>query len=246
MTLNEQQPSQAVTVLVFIPTYNDFELLGDITRSVSALGSHYTPMVVDDGSDQEISPEQLAPDSLCFRMPANFGLGTVTHVAFDHAIRHNYDVVVRVDADGQHPIEMIPELVSAISSGDADLVVGVRTNRHDGNGMRSLFARWVRGYLTVVAKLMSGGKAPEDVNSGIFAANSRAIRILNNAELEQFPEPQMYVLAARRGLKLESIPVQQMERKYGSSTVTIGHALQLFYRFNIFALAELVQRSRPT
>ena len=91
---------------------------------------------------------------------------------------------------------------------------------------------------------MTHGRAPQDVNSGYFAATAHAAEVMNEYQLERYPEPQMYVLACRRELKIKEIPVEQLDRKHGSSSLTINRAALLMYRFSIFVLAELLQRSR--
>jgi len=231
-------------VLVFLPTFNDLELLGDLTQEIAGLGDEYVPLVIDDGSNPSVDRSSLAPRGLVFHSPANFGVGTATHIAFDHALRHRYRAVVRIDADGQHPVSWIPRLLEPLEDETADIVVGVRTNRNCVPGVRGIAARGVRAYLSGVAKLMSHGGAPSDVNSGFFAANLRAAQILNPVRLERFPEPQMYMLAPRRGLAITEVAVEQMSREYGRSTITISHALRILYGFNIVVLAELLQGSR--
>jgi glycosyltransferase involved in cell wall biosynthesis len=229
--------------LVFLPTYNDRELLMSLTSGIQALGPDFRALVIDDGSQQPIRKEEVATGTLLVRVPANFGLGMATHIAFDHALAHGYFAVVRIDADGQHPVEMTPNLVREIFNHTADIVVGERTNRDHRTGPRELVSRLVRRYLSKVARLMTNGQAPDDVNSGFFAANLKAAEKLNSYSLDRFPEPQMYTLAPRNGLVLRSLKIEQTERQYGQSTVTLGHAVRLFYRFNIFILAELLQRS---
>jgi len=231
-------------VLILIPTCNDFELLADITSDLQKLGDAYRIMIIDDGSTVKIDPSAFASDVLYFRLPTNFGLGTATHIAFDHALRHDYEAVVRMDADGQHPLDLIPRLLEPIALGDADLVVGTRVNRHEGSGLRAAAATLVRYYLSLVARLMTQNRTPRDVNSGFYAVSAKAILKLNSTQLERYPEPQMYVLAGRQRLTIKEIAIQQQARRYGSSTITIGRALGMFYRFNIFVLAELLQRPK--
>ena len=231
-------------VLVFVPTYNDVEILGPITAAIENLEGDFELLIVDDGSAVAIDPNDFGPAVSYLRLPGNFGLGVCTHIAFDHALRKNYRAVVRIDADGQHPVERIPDLLAALETGQADLVVGTRSNRHHGRGLRALTGRWVRIYLSSITKLLTGGRSPEDVNSGFLAFNRQAAEILNGHQLERYPEPQICVLACRRGLRVAEVTIEQEPRLYGTSTLTLGHALRILYRFNIFVLAELLQRSK--
>jgi glycosyltransferase involved in cell wall biosynthesis len=230
--------------LVFVPSFNDKELLGPLTSEILALGENFQPMVIDDGSHLPIQKKDLAEGTLLARVPDNYGLGMATHIAFDHALLHDYSAIVRIDADGQHPVSLIPPIISPVLDGSADIVVAERTNRNKRRGFREIVSRLVRGYLSQIARLLTRGKAPRDVNSGFFSANLKSASKINEFSLDRFPEPQICVLAPRNGLIVANLEIEQSERKYGTSTVTLGHAVRLFYRFNIFVLAELLQKSK--
>ena len=229
-------------ILVFVPTLNDVEHLASITQGILDLDSSYTVLVLDDGSNVAAASMTDLSECLHFRLPMNSGLGVCTHIAFDHALREGYQAVVRIDADGQHPIAMIPALLANLANGEADVVVATRQNRNHGKGWRSTFSGVVRSYFSAVARLLTNGQVPDDVNSGFFAASRPAMEILNACRLERFPEPQMYILASRRGLRIGEVGIVQMAREYGSSTLTLSHALRFLYRFNIFVLSELLQK----
>lgn len=231
-------------VLVFIPTFNDIHCLVDIVNKVGVTLNDVEILIIDDGSTIPLHESQYAQNSLYVRLPDNFGLGACTHIAFDHALNYEYRAVIRVDADGQHPLDKIPNLLALLDTGDADVVVGSRTNRNSGQGYRAMLGRWIRAYFSVVARLITKGRSPLDVNSGFFAANRKAIEILSRFRLERFPEPQIYMLACRNGLSVREILVEQEERRQGTSRVDLVHALRLFYRFNVFVLGELLQGRR--
>jgi glycosyltransferase involved in cell wall biosynthesis len=231
-------------VLVFMPTLNDSEHLAAIIDEIGKLKEAFSVLVLDDGSTMPIKPALSGSDCLHFRLPTNFGLGVCTHIAFDHALRGGYRAVIRVDSDGQHPVAMIPELLAKLDAGETDIVVASRRNRNQGSGLRFVIGRIVRGHISTMARLLTRGGVPDDVNSGFFAANPAAMRILNDCSLERFPEPQMYIFACRRGLRVKEVPVEQMARKHGSSTITFGHALRIIYRFNIFVLSEMLNWRR--
>ena len=235
-----EHPSQS-QVLVFLPSFGDEAALPELVAEIAGLGGRYRALVVDDGSARPLAP---SPGALTVRLPANFGLGVCTHVAFDHALRYGYGIVVRADADGQHRIEDIPRLVAEIESGRANLVVGVRAN-HAGGALSNLARRSLKAYFRIVARMMTGGRAPHDVNSGFFAVDARAMRVLNTNSFERFPEPEMFVLACRSGLGVASVAVQQRRRADGVTTLGLVPAMQMFFRFNVFVVNELLRRRRP-
>jgi glycosyltransferase involved in cell wall biosynthesis len=230
--------------LVLVPTLNDFSVIDRIVRELDGLAIKPRVLVIDDGSKAPLDPTSIGVSALHIRLPANFGLGVCTHIAFDHALAAGYDAVVRVDSDGQHPVHEVVRLLEPLEKGQADLVVATRTNRNLGHGLRHYVATAVRSYFSLIARLLTHGKAPSDVNSGFFAVNARGAALLNKFLLERYPEPQIYVLGCRHGLRIAQIEVLQTARLHGASSLTVAHALRLFYRFNIFILAEVVQGER--
>jgi len=229
-------------VLVFIPTYNDVKMLDGIATEIYELLPSARILIVDDGSTPAVQFVNPKLDVLHVRLPANFGLGVCTHVAMEHALSQGYQVVLRIDADGQHPVSEMPALLQHLKDSDADIVVGTRVNRNFNKGLAAGARRSVRWYLATVAALMSGKRTPRDVNSGFFILNRNAMSTLNKFQLDRYPEPQIFILGCREGLRVEEIPIEQMERRDGTSTLNIVHALRLLYRFNIFVFGELLRR----
>ena len=229
-------------VLVFVPSYGDAEALPEIVAGVTALGTRYRCLVVDDGSPIPVAVPSCA---LRVRLPANFGLGISTHVAFDHVLRHGHRALVRVDADGQHAVEDIPRLMSDIDARRADVVVGSRANHGQDRSSLGWGRRLLKGYFNLAARIMTGSRAPADVNSGFFALNAVAIAVLNRSTFERFPEPEIFVSACRAGLRVASVQVEQRQRTHGISTLGIFAAMQMFFRFNVYALNEVLLRRRP-
>lgn len=213
-------------------------MLPRIVSEIAALGNGYRALVIDDGSDP---PLQIAPGAhLMVRLPANMGLGVCTHIAFAHALRHGYAAAVRVDADGQHRVQDVPRLVAALAG--ADLVMGERTNQAVGGGLDGFGRRLLKRYYSLLARALTRGAISSDVNSGLFAVSPEAMRKLRSASFERFPEPEMFISAYRLGLRVTSVPVEQQRRTEGRSSLDVFASVLMFFRFNVFALGQLLRR----
>ena len=242
--MSETSPKRpAGRVLVFIPSFNDKAALPGLLAEIADLGHQYQPLVIDDGSPESVLPASLMSQCLHAKLPANFGLGVCTHIAFSHGLRRGYRAVVRVDGDGQHRVSDIPRLMQSIDDGDADLVAGVRVNQDRGPGF--LGRKIVKSYFSAFARRISRGCAPEDVNTGFFAANTGALERLNQVTLERFPEPEMYVSACREGLRVGSVSVEQRDRTEGQSTLRFFGGASMFFRFNVFVFGQIFRRWLP-
>ncbi len=60
------------------------------------------------------------------RNEKNMGKGYCIKMGFKYAIENNYFACITMDADGQHPIELIPKFIEKINY--ADIVIGSRRN----------------------------------------------------------------------------------------------------------------------
>ncbi|MBM3554396.1 MAG: glycosyltransferase family 2 protein [Alphaproteobacteria bacterium] len=238
--MTSTQDETAGPVLVFIPSYNDNATAVAVARDVAALGSGYRPLVIDDGSREPLDASRLPAGALSFRMPDNFGIGIATHVALDHALAEGYRALIRLDGDGQHPVATAPELIARLDRGEADVVAGIRINRGEGEGAGVALRNAAKAYYAWMAGLLSGGRTPADVNTGLFALNRKAMAAVNAADLERFPEPQMFVAAARAGLRIVTHDTVQEPRREGETTLGLWSALRMFYRFNVFVLDQVL------
>ena len=232
-------PVELRRVLVFIPSFGDAKALPQLLVAIGSLGERFRPLVIDDGSPVPVLPQGLAGECLHVRLPANFGLGVCTQIAFEHALHGGYDAVVRVDADGQHSVADIPLLVQKLEKGEAELVIGARRNHNAERHRGRAAIKWYFGFM---AGLMARGALPPDVNSGFFAVSRSGLQTLSGTTFERFPEPELFVVAARSGLKVTSVEVEQAPRRDGESTLKWPAGLQMFFRFNMFAIERLLRR----
>jgi polyisoprenyl-phosphate glycosyltransferase len=127
-------------ISVVIPSHNEEENIPLIYNKVKSVFSSlpdcgYEMIFVDDGSsDASVAAIELLakgdPGVRLIEFSRNFGKGAATSAGLAHAAG---EAVIMIDADLQHPPELIPEMVARWRSG-ADVVVGVR-DRNKGEGL---------------------------------------------------------------------------------------------------------------
>ncbi len=109
-------------VSVVIPAYNEASRIGSVVWA--ALQCADEVVVVDDGSSDETGQVAEAAGARVVRQ-ANAGYIAAVKRGFREARRQ---VLVTMDADGEHRAEDIPRLVAPILLGEADLVLGTRAH----------------------------------------------------------------------------------------------------------------------
>ncbi len=79
-------------------------------------------LVVNDGSPDDTAQQARFAGATVASLPVNLGVGAALQTGFRYAVSQGYQTVVTVDADGQHPVASIADLLAV----DAALVVGSR------------------------------------------------------------------------------------------------------------------------
>jgi glycosyltransferase involved in cell wall biosynthesis len=111
-----------VSVSVVIPAYNEETRVAEVVREALVYAEEV--IVVDDGSADGTAQAAEAAGAQVVRR-ANAGYIAAVKRGFREAAG---DIVVTMDADGEHRAADIPRLVAPILAGKADLVLGARAH----------------------------------------------------------------------------------------------------------------------
>lgn len=118
------------THLVLIPSYDSGTLVYDVVR---AARQQWTPVwVVVDGSTDGTAEglQALAatdPGLRVFVRPRNRGKGAAILHGLEHAAAAGFTHALTMDADGQHPVERIPEFMEASMKAPDAMLLGTPT-----------------------------------------------------------------------------------------------------------------------
>jgi glycosyltransferase involved in cell wall biosynthesis len=228
-------------VLVFTTAYNEAKTVGDVlTRTLDILEEqdYQTEiLVVDDASsDDTVDVVREYPVTLV-RHPRNLGPGAATQTGYKYAVRNDFDVTVRLDADGQHRPEDIPKLLVPIFEDGADIVIGSRYKReteYDTTVVRNTGIRFYSWLVSVIT-----GVRIYDLTSGF-----RACRIeVGRDHSENMPHG---ILAIDRGLReglggydIREVPVTMEQRKYGQSYLSLERLMK-YPVYSVYSLFRVL------
>ena len=109
---------------VVIPAFNEEKTVATVIRSVLPYADKV--LVVDDCSKDSTSQISQEAGSLVVRNKYNVGYERTVCTGLDYALNDGASAVLTMDADGQHPVKMIPKMFSLILEEDFDVAVGCR------------------------------------------------------------------------------------------------------------------------
>ncbi|MEM7312349.1 MAG: glycosyltransferase family 2 protein [Planctomycetota bacterium] len=216
-----------------LPVYNESKYVTSVLDQVCRFSPHV--LVVDDGSTDGTSEiVSQRNDVRMVKHDTNQGYGAALMTAFDYAIRHHYDIVVTVDCDGQHEPQRIPQFVSACQN--VDIVSGSRyLTTFEGDSQPPEQRRRVNQ--TVTAELNERlGLELTDAFCGFKAYRVEALRCLKIEEVGYAMPLELWVQAAKKGLRIVELPVPLIyldETRSFGGTLDDSHTRLEYYRLII-------------
>lgn len=208
MTDNTPRRKMIVAVL---PAYNEGGHVGRVVRMVQPYVD--AVVVVDDGSRDGTAAEAREAGAVVLRHLVNRGAGGGTMTGLKAAVRIGADIVVTLDADGQHKPEDIRKVVEPIERGDADFVIGSRLMNPEGMPKIRLLANRVADICLYVLF----GVRVCDSQSG-FRAHSRLVIENIDVRTSRFETiSEIVVEVARRKFRISHVPIQVIYTEYSMS-----------------------------
>ena len=212
------------SIYVVIPAYNEADNIEPVLARIpkEVLGLRVRPLVVVDGATDATQQVVERMNHAAVGYTVNRGGGSALKAGYEIALEDDAEIVVTLDADGQHSPEEIPHLVAPILDGSADLVNGSRVlgSYEKDSQVRAagvVVFNWLISVLTMTHIT--------DCSNAF-----RAIRVSELGKLQlrqsQFHTSELLIEALKRGLRVIEVPITISRRTSGESkkgmTLTYG------------------------
>lgn len=218
-----EQPSVAIVMSALDEGESITEVLADLPATVAGLA--VVAVVVDDGSTDDTADIAEQAGAVVVRHPLNLGQGEGLRTGFATAEALGADVVVTMDADGQHDPAELPSLVEPVVAGEADYVQGSRFlgQYDDAGGVRDLGIRLFTALINLLARTRI-----TDCTNGYRAIRVRDLAGLHLVE-DRFSASEILIETAAAGLRMREVPVHIRSRHAGTSRKPGGIRYPLGY-----------------
>ena len=204
----QENADQAPKLSVVMPAHNE---AGRVGALVEAVRRHYPEaeiLVVDDASSDDTVQEAEAAGATVIRHPYNKGNGAAVKTGLRRA---RGEIVVLMDADGQHKPEDIPRLLEPLEA--YDLVVGAR----DPASQSSRLRRLGNSAFNRLATYLTGRPIP-DLTSGFRAARRGPLREFLHLLPNGYSYPTTITLSfLKAGYSVNFVPIESGRRQGGKS-----------------------------
>jgi glycosyltransferase involved in cell wall biosynthesis len=200
--------------LTVIPAHNEAANLPAVVAEIRERRPDVDILVVDDGSTDDTTQVLDRLGVRWLGWPQRRGVGCAVRAGLRYGARLGFEVVVRLDADGQHDAGAIGRLLTRLHEDDVDAVMGSRyADSYPGPAM---VKRALAGLVSMVSR-----RRVTDATSGFWALGPRAVTLLAAHHPRGYPEPELHLLLSRNGLKVAEVPVRSRARLSGRSTLTL-------------------------
>lgn len=198
----EQGCGDLPTIVAVIPAYNEERFIGSVVLNVRKYAS--AVIVVDDGSCDATAEVAAAAGAIVVRQTANRGKGTALTAGFQKAAELNPDVVITIDADGQHVAGEILAVAGPVLDGAADIVVGSRyLNGNSKVPTHRILGHHLFNFMTNQAS----GVHVTDSQSGFRAFSRQALQAISFQSNGFSVESEMQFIAEENHLRMVEAPI---------------------------------------
>jgi len=217
--------------LIVIPSFNEEASIGQVLEDVKQNVPEIPVLVINDGSVDQTAQVAEEHGVRVISLPYNSGYGVALQTGYLYARKHNYSIVVQMDADGQHDPSCIQDLLSAVNNSDVDVVIGSRFLGQ--NTYRTSIAKRVGMFVFGKLASLFCQERVSDPTSGFQAVKGKAIDfVASDYYPPDYPDADFLIMLSRCGFTIREIPVKmhpsQVEKSMHDGPQSIYYVLKMF------------------
>ncbi|RLE48629.1 MAG: glycosyltransferase family 2 protein, partial [Candidatus Methanomethylicota archaeon] len=211
-------------MIACIPAYNEENTIAKVILKTKKYVDKI--IVCDDGSTDMTAEIAEALGAEVIRHERNMGYGAAIGSLFQRAREENADIMITLDADGQHDPDDIPRLIKPIMDQEADIVIGSRFLTKDVEipAYRKIGIKVINWIMRAKAKAIT------DTQSGYRAYSKRALQLIKPAEMGMGVSTEILLKAEQSNLKIKEVPIRISYKVEQPSTINpLTHALDVIF-----------------
>lgn len=190
--------------------------------------------VIDDGSEDGTYKVARERGVEVVRHPVSLGVGGALKTGYLLAKEWCADVIVQLDADGEHDPKELDGILQPVLDGKADMVIGSRFINGSPPPLSLTRRVGIRFFSWLLNKL--SGYELTDVTSGFRAFRGEVL------DMVMFPSDkhwavEMSLLASKNGLTVVEVPITPLKRKGGKSQF---HEIMTFMLYPLRAIKQII------
>ena len=191
-------------IIVGIPAFNEEKNIASIITKLSTIAD--TILVCDDGSTDLTATIAKKIGAVVIKHEKNLGYGAAIRSLFLKAKDLDGDILVTFDADGQHRIDDIKNVIKPIVNQEADLAIGSRFLDESEKEV----PQYRKVGIKVITKITNASikKQLTDSQSGFRAYSRKIISELNPSETGMGVSTEILIKASSKNFRIVEVPIK--------------------------------------
>lgn len=220
-------------IVVGIPAYNEGKNIAEILVELKKL--YQNIIVCDDGSKDLTAEIAEGLGAIVIKHDRNLGYGSAIKSIFLKAEEIKADVLITFDADGQHRIKDIGNVLEPIKENIADMVIGSRflDNIQDIPKYRKVGIKAITGLTNI-----SGGTKITDSQSGFRAYNKKILENIKLTESGMGISTEILIKTQKAGFRISEVPITVLYNGDTSTHNPVSHGISVIFSTIKFTFIE--------
>ena len=205
-------------ITIGIPAYNEEKNIAKIIVQLKKVADQI--LVCDDGSTDSTSEIAESLGAIVIKHPKNLGYGSAIRSIFLKSREINAEILVTIDADGQHKIEDGKKVTKPIVDGQADISIGSRFLEEGDNA-----PKYRKLGINIITKVTNSSLSEKitDAQSGFRAYNNKVLQSLTPSDSGMGISTEIIIKSSNLGLKIAEVPTEIQYEGETSSQNPVSH-----------------------
>ena len=225
-------------ILIIIPTYNEGLIIGNILSELKETFINVDILVIDGYSSDRTFDEVKKYNVNIIQVDKRFGISLAIETGILFAYKKKYDLLVRIDGDGQHSPSDAKKLLDFAIINKSDLTIGSRflnKSEYSPNNLRLYSIKFLRILIKIFYKT-----EVTDCTSGCQILSKKLIKELCDDELFEYSEVGIICQASRLKMTIKEKFINMKQRKTGTSSFNLKNSFIYMFK-NILILLTLIK-----
>ena len=209
-------------ITVGIPAYNEEKNIAKIIVKLKKMVDQI--LVCDDGSTDSTCAIAESLGAIVINHPKNLGYGSAIRSIFLKAKEINAEVLVTIDADGQHKIEDVKKVIKPIVDGQADISIGSRFLEEGDNS-----PKYRKLGIKIITKVTNSSLSEKitDAQSGFRAYNNKVLQSLTPSDSGMGISTEILIKSSNLGFKIAEVPTEIQYEGDTSTQNPVSHGTEV-------------------
>ena len=209
-------------ITVGIPAYNEEKNIAKIIVKLKKMVDQI--IVCDDGSTDSTYAIAESLGATVIKHPKNSGYGMAIRSIFLKAREMNADLLVTIDADGQHKIEDVNKIIKPVVDGQADISIGSRFLEEGDNS-----PKYRKLGIKIITKVTNSSLSEKitDAQSGFRAYNNKVLQSLTPSDSGMGISTEILIKSSNLGFKIAEVPTEIQYKGKTSSQNPVSHGTEV-------------------